>query len=35
MSTVNDGKVLDYCKVPNGEYMLKLQQDEGLEGKTD
>ena len=31
MKTESDGNVLDYWKLPNGVYIVKLKQDDGLE----
>ena len=34
MSTENDDRVLDYRRLPNGEYIVKLKQREGLDCET-
>ena len=31
MQTENDEKVLDYWKLPNGKYIVKLEKDDGLD----
>ena len=35
METEHDGNVLDYWKLPNGNYIVKLKKDDGLEGDND
>ena len=35
METEYDGNVLDYWKLPNGKYIVKLKKDDGLDGNND
>ena len=35
METEYDENVLDYWKLPNGNYIVKLKKDDGLEGDND
>ena len=35
METEYDGNVLDYWRLPNKKYILKLKKDDGLEGHND
>ena len=35
METEYDDSVLDYWKLPNGNYIVKLREDDGLDGDND
>ena len=35
IETEYDENVLDYCKLPNGNYIVKLKKDDGLDGDND
>ena len=35
METENDDIVLDYWRLPNGNFMVELKKDEGLDGDND
>ena len=35
MQTEYDDNVLDYWKLPNGNYNVKFQKDDGLDGNSD
>ena len=35
MTTQYDENVLDYWKLPNGEYIVKLKEDDGLDSEID
>ena len=35
METEHDDNVLDYWKLPNGNYIVKFKKDDGLEGDND
>ena len=35
METEYDDNVLDYWRLPNGNYIVKLKKDDGLDGDND